>query len=243
MAIEHIRDVLARIPAILMGMYESPAEECLGERLRSVIDPTAKYQTQVWVNTWAGPFRLDILLTDKDGRRIAIEVDGKDFHEPVRDHWRTVFIVGDRQADVVYRVLARDLKINLVGVLAGLAAMEPLCFRQAEILRWKEITDRCEVHASADADEEAEHEEEDEDAKYGRAYRRRRILSTVVIESRFCGDAMGCEWATIKAYHDFAIATGLKDLDAIQEAWKLAHPARPASTRPDDPSDFLSFFE
>lgn len=243
MTMEHIRDVLERIPTILMGMYESPAEECLGERLRSAADPTAKYQTQVWVDTWAGPFRLDILLIDKNGRRIAVEVDGKDFHEPVRDHWRTVFIVGDRQVDVVYRVPARDLKINLVGVLAGLAAVEPLCFRQAEILRWKEITDVCSIRASTDEGGETEQEEDDEDAKYGRAYSRRWIGSTMAIESHFRGDAMDCERAIINAYYDFAMATGLKDLDAIQEAWKLAHPANSVSREIDDPFDFVKLFE
>ena len=50
MAIEHIRDILERIPGNLRrGTYESPAEEMLGERLRSAIDPSAKFQTQVWV--------------------------------------------------------------------------------------------------------------------------------------------------------------------------------------------------
>ena len=56
MAIEHIRDVLERITS-LMKAYESPTEERLGERLRSAINPTARFQTQVWVDTWARAFR------------------------------------------------------------------------------------------------------------------------------------------------------------------------------------------
>ena len=241
MAIEHIRDVLERIPAIIMGMYESPAEECLGERLRSAIDPTARFQTQVWVDTWVGPFRLDILLTDKNGRRIAVEVDGKEFHEPVRDHWRTVFIIGDRRANVVYRVPARDLKINLVGVLAGLAALEPLCFSRAEISRWREITDRRPTYATAEG---SEREDDDGgDADYGHSYSGRWIGSFMAIESHFRGDARDCEPATIKTYYEFATATSLKDLDFIQEAWKLAHPAKPVSSRPDGPFEFSKLFE
>jgi len=242
MAIEHIRDILERMPAILMGMYESPAEECLGERLRSAINPAASFQTQVWVDTWAGPFRLDILLIDKNGRRIAVEVDGRKSHEPVRDHWRTVFIVGDRQADVVYRVPARDLKINLVGVLAGLAALEPLCFSQAEISRWREITDRRSIYVAATGSEEAE-QEEDGDADYEHSYSGRWVGSSMAIESHFRGDARGCERATVKTYYDFATATSLKDLDAIQETWKLAHPSKPAASGPDDPFDFSKLFE
>lgn len=241
MAIEHIRDVLGRIPAILMGMYESPAEECLGERLRSAIDSTARFQTQVWVDTWVGPFRLDFLLTDKNGRRIAIEVDGKEFHEPVRDHWRTVFIVGDRRADVVYRVPARDLKINLVGVLAGLAALEALCFSRAEISRWREITDSRSIYVTADGYEETEQEEDDGDADYGRSYGGRWI--GLSMESHFRGDVRDCEWATIKTYYDFATATSLKDLDAIQKAWKLTRPSEPTASEPHGPFDFSKLFK
>lgn len=240
MAIEHIRDVLARIPTILMGMYESPAEECLGERLRSAMNPTARFQTQVWVDTWAGPFRLDILLIDQNGRRVAVEVDGKDFHEPVRDHWRTVFIVGDKQVDVVYRIPARDLKVNLVGVLAGLAALEPRCFSQTDISRWREITDRS---SACRSDDEDGNDEEDECADGGRSFRDRWTGYSMAIESHFPGDARDCERATIKTYYDFAVATGLKDLEVIQQAWERAQPSRLTAIEPPDSFDFSSLFE
>jgi len=214
MAMEHIRDVLARIPAILNGMYESPAEECLGERLRAAVDETASFQTQVWIDTTIGRFRVDILLTDKYGRRIAIEVDGKEFHEPVRDHWRTVFIVGERQVDVVYRVPASDLKINLVGVLAGLATLEPRCFKQMEISRWKEVIGGTYATAT-DADSHVDEEH---------AYHSFWARSTASIANHFRSDARECQLAAIKNYYDFAVATGLKDLEIIQEAWELEHP-------------------
>lgn len=243
MPMEHISEVLKRIPAILNGMYESPAEECLGERLRSSVDPTTKFQTQVWVDTWVGPFRLDLVLTDRSGRRIAIEVDGKDFHEPVRDHWRTVFVVGDERVDVVYRVPASDLKANLVGVLAGLAAVEPLCFPEVELLRWKEITDDSSIRRSAHGSEGAWPEENDRDNRYGRAYSRRWFMSTRSIETRLRCDARDCEGSTIKTYYDFAVATGLKDLDAIQVAWKEAHPAVAWFDGDDDLNDFSGIFE
>lgn len=238
-----IREVLKRIPAIMMGAYESPAEECLGERLRSAINPTASYQTQVWVETSVSRFRLDILLIDKTGRRIVVEVDGKEFHETVRDHWRTVFIMGEGLADVVYRVPASDLKINLVGVLAGLAALEPLCFNKEDIIRWKEVTDLSWVYRS-DAEEESDWgDEEENDNDEGRSYHWRRLGSSQAIESHFRGDRRDCEPAAIKIYYDFATATGLKDLDAIQEAWKSAHPSKPTASESHEPFDFPKFFE
>jgi len=242
MAMQTIREVLERIPA-LIGAYESPAEECLGERLRSAINPTASYQTQVWVETTVSRFRLDIVLVDKTGRRIAVEVDGKEFHEPVRDHWRTVFIMGEGLADVVYRVPASDLKINLVGVLAGLASLEPLCFSKEDVTRWKEATDLGWLYSAAADERCAWGEGEDDDDDGARSYHWRRLASIQAIESRFHADRKDCEQATIKTYYDFATATGLKDLDAIQEKWKSAHPPKSKINERHDPFDFSKLFE
>lgn len=233
MAMEHIRDVLARIPAILNGMYESPAEECLGERLRAAADSTATFQTQVWVNTKMGRFRLDILLTDKYGRRIAIEVDGKEFHEPVRDHWRTVFIVGERQVDVVYRVPASDLKINLVGVLAGLATVELLCFKEAEISRWKEVTDS---NYLAAADDEGDENEE-------HSYRSFWTRSNASIAHHFRSNARECEWPTVENYYDFAVTSGLKDIEDIQTAWRKKYPSAWTTSGHSELFEFFGSFD
>jgi very-short-patch-repair endonuclease len=238
MAIEHIRDVLRRIPAILMGRYESPAEECLGERLRTAVSPATSFQTQVWVDTTVGSFRLDILLTDKNGRRIAVEVDGKEFHEPVRDHWRTVFVVGEGRADVVYRVPACDLKINLVGVLAGLGALEPQCFNPSELLRWREIVSSIYSNHGDDESDGDEGEECDE----GRSWSDFWAGSNIAIENHFRSNARECGSAAIKAYYDFAIATGLKDLETIQKAWESARPLKPFANVPPDPFEFFKSF-
>lgn len=240
MTIETMRDIMKRIPS-MMGAYESPAEECLGERLRPAVSSSASFQTQVWVETFVGRFRLDILLTDCKGRRIAVEVDGKDFHDPVRDHWRTVFIIGDGQADVVYRVPASDLKNNLVGVLAGLAALEPMCFSQEAILQWREATDES-LNNLGNEDERDEGDEDpgDRDDDGERGYRGRWFGSSMAIESHFRGDARDCAPATIKIYYDFAAATGLTDVDAIQEAWKLKY--RPVSNLKES-DDIFDFFD
>ena len=68
-------------------------------------------------------------------------------------------------------------------------------------------------------------------------------MLTRAIENRFRGDAIDCEGATIKTSYDFAVATGLKDLDDIQAAWKQAHPAIPWSYEANDLADFSSIFE
>lgn len=237
MAIEHIRDVLRRIPAILMGMYESPAEECLGERLRVTVNLATSFQTQIWVDTFAGRLRLDILLVDKNGRRIAIEVDGKEFHEPVRDYWRTVFIVGDRQADVVYRVPTTDLKINLIGVLAGLGALEPQGFNPSDILHWREIVSS--IYLNKDGNEDDRDEECDDE---GQSWSNFLVGSNIAIENHFRSNSRECEPASIKTYYDFAITTGLKDLEAIQKAWELTRPSKREFSVQPDPFEFFKSF-
>lgn len=237
MAMEHIRDVLQRIPAILLGRYESPAEECLGERLRAAINAQTNLQTQVWVDTVGGRFRLDFLLIDNVGRRIAVEVDGKEFHEPVRDHWRTVFVIGEKQADVVYRVPASFLKINLVGVLAGLGALEPQCFNQSDISRWEEIVGSTYLDSGNN-----EFDEDDECDDEERSWKNFWMGSNIAIENHFRCNARESGIASIKTYYDFAMATGLKDLEAIQKAWELTSLSRPTPSASDDPFEFFRTF-
>jgi very-short-patch-repair endonuclease len=240
MTIETIHDILQRMPSVIAA-YESPAEESLGERLRPAVSPSASFQTQVWVNTFAGRFRLDMLLTDCKGRRIAVEVDGKDFHNPTRDRWRTVFIIGDGQADVLYRVPARDLKRNLVGVLAGLAASEPQCFNNASVLEWKEATTESWRYSDAGNDEYDDDDDDIDpsDAEDARRYRGRWIGSSAAIEGHYRGDALDCTWEAIRARYEFAKSTGLVDLDAIERAWKLKNAPAP------DPNEekILSMFD
>jgi len=228
MAFQHIRDVLQRLPDLWAGMYDSPAEECFGERLIKSMDPATHFQTQVWVETVAGRFRLDMLLIDRHGRRIAIEVDGKAFHDPIRDDWRTVFIMGDKQADVVYRVRASDLTANLIGVLAGLGSVEPTCFRQAELYRWQEITRST---YRGDGDREGQ-----------RSWRSASSSSHTLLEMRFRCQARDCIRTTIRPRYDFALATGLKDLKDIHAAWTVAYPSRSMISSP-EAGDFFSLFE
>lgn len=228
MAIESIQSTLQRLPSA-MEDYESPAEECLGERLRQAISPGINFQAQVWVETSVGRFRLDLLLVDTSGRRIAIEVDGKDFHNAAHDHWRTVFILAENHADIIYRVSARHLKINLIGVLAGLASVEPNCFRETEAMRWRTMADAPEPEPSEDQDTEVQWDNRRNGCGPG-------TLHAILYELR--QGSWERSSAFIHENYVFAKSTGLTDLHAIQHAWCLENPPASSSDSTDDTDCF-----
>lgn len=209
MSAESMRDILGRLSRVVND-YESPAEEILGERFRPLLDSATRFQTQVWVDAPRGPYRLDILLTDHRGRRIAIEVDGREFHNAIRDHWRTVFIITAKKADVVYRIQAPDLRANLGGVMAALIAVEPDCFNRASKTIWENATEFPLFESNEEISDSLSHESDDFRSPKGRQ-----------IALRLMHDADRCDPSVTSAYYDFAISTGLTDVDAIQREWEL----------------------
>lgn len=217
MGMEHISEALQRIEFVRTA-YESPPEEMLGERLRRALAPRVQFHTQVWVDTAAGPFRLDMLLTLPTGRRIALEVDGREFHDPARDRWRTVFVLCAGRAEVVHRVPASLVYINLVGVLAGLAQAEPKAFDTREAERWRQV--------SPDAwQRQTAYEDQDEsDLGYGAWLTGgRHDFSSRAFLVDFRESARDCSTAVLAPYIQFVRSTGLRDVDALQAAWEREH--------------------
>ncbi|MBQ4854341.1 hypothetical protein IMW82_06625 [Rhodanobacter sp. B2A1Ga4] len=215
MAIKHISETLARLEVIRYA-YESPPEESLGERIAGSLAAGVTFSTQAWVDTAAGPFRLDMLLVHPSGRRIAIEVDGRDFHDINRDRWRTVFVLCTGKAHVVYRVAASLIYTNLVGVLAGLANIEPRFFDPAHAARWKDVSGDCWELASAE-DDSLDH---DGDAvRDGWSARDGWQSSSRVFTVNFQFDMDNCSYARVMPYVEFAKETGLRDVDQLTAAW------------------------
>ncbi len=225
--IERIDLALSRINTI-KGHYDSPPEEMLGERVGAPVVPGVTYSMQAAVSTAAGTFRLDILLASDKGRRVAIEVDGREFHDPRRDHWRTVFILCTGQVDVIYRVPARAVYSNLVGVRAGLAAVEPGMFRSEETERWCITTerhlpaDRARDNSFADGGFDDNGDRNDDRLECGYDARSEWAWK----------DAETCTPQALKPYLDFNRASGLRDIDQLKDAWEERRrenePQRPA---------------
>ena len=236
--IERIDRTLSRLDAI-RGHYESPPEEMLGERVCAAVASGVTYSTQETVCTDAGTFRLDMLLASDKGRRVAIEVDGREFHDPQRDHWRTVFILCTGQIDVIYRVPAIAAYSNLVGVLAGLAAIEPEMFRSEESARWRIATERHWPADRTDDDSYADGEFENGDQNDGRHRCGYGARSEGARPQSFWVDAQTCTPQALKPYVEFIRATGLRDIDQLKDAWE----ARLRQSEPSRPKIFDDLFD
>ncbi|CAM0997977.1 DUF559 domain-containing protein [Rhodanobacter sp. Root179] len=228
MAIKHISETLARLEVIRYA-YESPPEESLGERISASLAPGVTFRTQAWVDTAAGPFRLDMLLVHPSGRSIAIEVDGRDFHDVNRDRWRTVFILCAGKAHVVYRIAASLICTNLVGVLAGLANAEPRFFDTTHAARWKGISgDRWEFASAEDDANDMDGEASDD----GWSGQDGWWSSSRAFAVSFHGDMDDCSYARVMPYVLFAKQTGLRDIDQLTEAWTGRSREREAARTP-----------
>jgi len=78
------------------------------------------------VDTDAGTFRLDFLLTHRStGRAIGIECDGRDFHSVARDSKRDEAIMRTRCVAEIYRVRGKDCHHCGLDVLQLIAQREP----------------------------------------------------------------------------------------------------------------------
>lgn len=215
--IERIDKTLSRLDTI-KGHYESPPEEMLGERICAALAPSANYSAQVSVCTAAGIFRLDMLLVSGKGRRVGIEVDGREFHDPQRDHWRTVFILCTGKVDVIYRVPAFAAYSNLAGVLAGLAAIEPEMFRSEEMARWRLTTERHWPTSSFDDDSFADGDPDNASNDRNRCGYGARFEGPSPKSFRM--DAETCAPQALNPYVDFIRETGLRDIDQLKDAWE-----------------------
>lgn len=217
MTIKHIRAALDRLEVIRYA-YESPPEEGLGERIAGSLAQGVQLNTQAWVDTAVGPFRLDMLLVHPSGRRVAIEVDGRDFHDPNRDRWRTVFLLCTGKVHVVYRVAASLICTNLVGVLAGLASAEPRFFDGTHAARWKDLArDHWEV--SSAEDDPFDIEDVSSSDGWSAGWNGWKSSSRAfAVNFRF--DRESCSYERVMPYVEFAKKTALRDIDQLSEAWK-----------------------
>ncbi len=113
---EHISDILPRIlrqvPTACDNLpnppFDSPIETVFAESCFKFLSPTANVGKQIEVSTTHGKFRLDFLVSVND-RTIAVECDGKDFHEGLHDELRDAILLGEGYCDTVYHFRGCDL--------------------------------------------------------------------------------------------------------------------------------------
>lgn len=113
--------------------YDSPIEQAFAwiacKRLRGDV----VLHKQVPVTTMCGNFRIDLVADAIDGRRIAFECDGKDYHNRRRDEWRDALILDTGRCDVIYRLRGQDLCFRLDDVVYALSVLERPLFSERGI--------------------------------------------------------------------------------------------------------------
>ncbi|HET7024390.1 MAG TPA: hypothetical protein VFI39_04225 [Gemmatimonadales bacterium] len=114
--------------------YESPVEEQFAWTFHKLLNPECDFRKQHEVVTTRGRFRLDFMLVTRGGRRLGIEIDGKDFHSYRRDAWRDAMILGERHADVILRFAARDIYYRLFDAIAVIRYLYPEVFNRHQVL-------------------------------------------------------------------------------------------------------------
>jgi hypothetical protein len=116
-----------------MDAFESPLERLFHDQLLKRLPRGVSIESQVEVRTLCGTFRLDFMVTVQ-GRRIGLEVDGREFHDEWRDEWRDAMILGDNHADEIFRFRGCDLTYHLDDCMYLLSRMQPLLFSERQAL-------------------------------------------------------------------------------------------------------------
>lgn len=99
-------------PTADRSKLESPLEIMFIETIEKYLRGNSEITPQYEVETLAGTFRLDFLLTIGD-QKIGVECDGKEFHDEWRDEWRDALILGSDEIDTIYRFRGSDLYLNM----------------------------------------------------------------------------------------------------------------------------------
>lgn len=110
-------------------MTSSAIETAFDAELSMALAPWADYTREAEVPTAWGVFRLDFLVRIVDGRRVAFECDGAEYHHDVeRDEWRDALILGERGADVIYRLPGTAIHCHRKVLFYLLSRREPWLF-------------------------------------------------------------------------------------------------------------------
>lgn len=91
---------------------ESPIEDFFMNHISDMLDDEVKLISQYEVEAMGMNFRIDFVLQIGE-RKVAVECDGKEFHNPGRDLWRDAITLGENKLDVVFRFKGTDLTARM----------------------------------------------------------------------------------------------------------------------------------
>ena len=125
---------------VVLSEYEceSPLEYSFGSTLSKYLHGENVLEPQVSVATITGTYRLDFVAR-RQGRQVAFECDGREFHDAGRDEWRDAMILGAEAVDVIYRFRGHDIFYNLEDCLFLVSAWEPELFSPRGVGHLKQL--------------------------------------------------------------------------------------------------------
>lgn len=109
--------------------YDSPIEDLFVVNAIKYLHEDARLDKQVEVPTICGTYYLDFVATCGD-QRMAVECDGRDFHDEYRDEWRDALILGAGAVDVIYRLRGCDLTYHVEDLLYLMSRFDPYFFSE-----------------------------------------------------------------------------------------------------------------
>ena len=144
---EHIRSIISRVLSheatgfdLPEPPFDSPIETAFADSCFKFLSPTVYVGKQVEVSTTHGIFRLDFLLSVND-RKIAIECDGKDFHEGLRDELRDAILLGENCCDTIYHFRGHDLVYYPYDCIWLMSILDNDLFSQRGIIQLERLHD------------------------------------------------------------------------------------------------------
>jgi hypothetical protein len=116
----------------IKNKLESPIENLLFESIFMSFADGVSFRSQVQFGTICGIFRADFVI-EGFGRRIALECDGKEFHNYRRDEWRNEMILGTGEVDWIYHFSGKDINFRTEECAYILATQESWAFNEEAI--------------------------------------------------------------------------------------------------------------
>lgn len=106
--------------------YDSPIEDLFAWHCQKHLSTNVRFDSQVNVQTQHGLLRIDFVL---DGR-VAVECDGRDFHEDLRDEIRDAVLLGEGHFKTVYHFRGCDITYHPDDCIWLMSKLNPELFSE-----------------------------------------------------------------------------------------------------------------
>ena len=110
--------------------HESPLEDIFSWHCQKHLRDSSVFESQVGVRTCHGLFRLDFLLSGPGEDVVAVECDGRDFHDSFRDEFRDSILLGEGYLDTIYHFRGRDITYFPDGCIWLMSLLNPGLFSE-----------------------------------------------------------------------------------------------------------------